>query len=157
MDYFLIILAGIFVLIGLLGAVVPILPGAPLSYLGILLLHFSSKYSFTNSFLIFWAITVVLVQVLDFLIPIWGTKKFGGSKQGVWGSTLGLFAGLFLGPIGIVLGPFVGALLGELSVNKNSKQAMRAAFGAFLGFVVGTLSKIIVCGFMIYYYVIALI
>jgi uncharacterized protein YqgC (DUF456 family) len=153
MDTILIILAGVFVFVGLIGSVLPVLPGVALSYAGLLLLHFTDKYQFSNSFLITWAIVVVLIQVLDYVIPIWGTKKFGGSKRGVWGSSLGMVAGVFLGPWGVVLGPFVGALLGELSDRKALRDAMKAAFGAFLGFVIITIAKLIVAGFIIYYYI----
>lgn len=153
MDTFLIILAGIFVFGGLIGSVLPILPGVTLSYIGLLMLHFTDKYQFSNQFLIVWAVIVVLIQVLDYVIPIWGTKKFGGSKRGVWGSSLGMVAGIFLGPWGVVLGPFVGALLGELSDKKGVRDAMKAAFGAFLGFIVITVAKLIVAGFIIYYYI----
>jgi len=135
----------------------PVLPGPPLSYVGLLVLHFTDKVQFSTNFLIYWAIIVVLIQVLDAFIPIWGTKKFGGSKQGMWGSTIGILVGMFFGPVGIVFGPFIGAFIGELSANKNNAEALKAAFGAFIGFVVGTVSKLIIAGFMIYYYVEALI
>jgi uncharacterized protein YqgC (DUF456 family) len=157
METFLIILAGIFVITGFLGSVLPVLPGPPLSFLGLVILHLTNVAQFSSTFFIVWAIIVIVVQLLDALIPIWGTKKFGGSKRGVRGSVIGLFAGLFMGPFGIVIGPFLGALLGELSANKNSKEAIRAAFGAFMGFIVGTVSKLIVAGFMIYYFVEAMI
>ncbi len=157
MDLFLIIVAGILIIIGFLGSILPVLPGPPLSYVGLLVLHFTDKVQFSTNFLIYWAIIVVLVQMLDAFIPIWGTKKFGGSKQGMWGSTIGILVGMFFGPIGIVFGPFIGAFIGELSANKNNTEALKAAFGAFIGFVVGTVSKLIIAGFMIYYYVEALI
>lgn len=157
MDIFLILLAGLFLLVGLLGSVLPVLPGTPLSYVGIFLLHLTERVQFSSQFLVFWAVVVVAVQLFDYFVPIWGTKKFGGSKRGVWGSSLGLIAGLFAGPWGIILGPFVGALLGELSGNKSNKEALRAAFGAFVGFLLGTISKLIVAGFLIYYYFEALI
>ncbi len=157
MDLFLIIVAGILIVIGFLGSILPVLPGPPLSYVGLLVLHFTDKVQFSTNFLIYWAIIVILIQVLDAFIPIWGTKKFGGSKQGMWGSTIGILVGMFFGPIGIVFGPFIGAFIGELSANKNNTEALKAAFGAFIGFVVGTVSKLIIAGFMIYYYVEALI
>jgi len=157
MDIFLIILAGILLVLGFLGSILPVLPGTPLSYLGILLLHFTSKVEFSIEFLVLWAILVILVQVLDYLIPIWGTKKFGGSKYGVWGSVLGMIAGLFFGPLGIILGPFIGAIIGELLAGKASKEAIKAGFGTFVGFLFGTISKLIVAGFLIYYYVEAII
>lgn len=145
-------MAGILLLIGFAGVILPLLPGLPLSYVGILVLNFSKSVEFGSQFLIFWAIIVVLVQVLDYFIPIWGTKKFGGSKRGVWGSAIGLIIGLFFGPMGIILGPFVGAFLGELTANKSSKDALRAAWGSFVGILVGTSLKLIVSGFLIYYY-----
>jgi Uncharacterized protein conserved in bacteria len=157
MDILLIILAGLCLLIGLLGSVLPILPGVPISYIGILLLHFTSKVQFSTEFLIFWAVIVVLIQVLDYFIPIWGTKKFGGTKIGVWGSVIGMIVGLFFGPWGIILGPFVGAIVGELIAGKETKLAVKAGFGAFIGFLFGTIAKLIVGGFLIYYYVEALV
>ena len=157
MDIFLIILAGLCLLVGLLGSVLPILPGAPLSYVGILLLHFTERAEFTTKFLVFWLVIVVLIQVLDYIIPAWGTKKFGGSKKGIWGSMIGVVVGLFFGPWGVVLGPFFGAVLGELIDGKQTAAAIRASFGSFLGFLIGTLSKIIVCAFLIYYYIDALV
>ncbi len=157
MDVFLIILAGLCLLVGLLGSVLPILPGAPLSYVGILLLHFTERAEFSTKFLVFWLVIVILIQVLDYIIPAWGTKKFGGSKKGVWGSMIGVVVGLFFGIWGVVIGPFVGAVLGELIDGKQTAAAIRAGFGSFLGFLIGTLSKIIVCAILIYYYIDALV
>jgi hypothetical protein len=108
-------------------------------------------------FLVLWAVIVIAVQVLDYFIPVWGTKRFGGSKLGVWGCMIGVIAGLFLGPWGIVAGAFVGAFAGELLAGNTSKKAIRAAFGAFVGFLLGTVSQLIVAGFLIFYYVKALI
>lgn len=157
MDILLIILAGLFVLTGFLGCVLPILPGTPLSYAGILLLHFSSQVDFSTRFLLFWAAMVVLVQVLDYLIPLWGARCFGGSKAGVWGSAVGMVVGLFLGPWGIILCPFAGAVAGELLSGKQTRQALRAGFGAFIGFLLGSSAKLVVAGFLIFYYVDALL
>ncbi|HPC26498.1 MAG TPA: DUF456 domain-containing protein, partial [Paludibacteraceae bacterium] len=95
MDILLIILSGIFVFLGFIGCILPILPSVPLSYIGILLLHFTSKIQFSTQFLVIWGIIVLLSQLLDYFVPILGTKKFGGSKKGIWGSTLGMVIGLF--------------------------------------------------------------
>ena len=114
MDIVLIVLGTICLLIGLLGSVLPVLPGVPLSYLGLWLLHWTDRASFSWQFLTVWAVVVVVIQVLDYFIPAWGTKKFGGTKWGVLGSTIGLLLGFLMGPLGIVLGPFVGAVVGEL-------------------------------------------
>jgi len=157
MDIVLYIISGILLLVGFIGCLLPVLPGTPISYLGIIILHLSSKIELSMNFLILWAIIVVAIQILDYFIPIWGTKKFGGSKAGILGSALGLIIGLFFGPVGIILGPIVGAFIGELLAGKNHQIAIRAAFGSFIGFIFGTISKLVVAGFLIYYYVEALI
>ncbi len=166
MDVILIILGAICLLLGLIGCVAPVLPGVPLSYLGLLLLHWTDRAQFSWQFLTIWAVVVIVIQVLDYFIPAWGTKKFGGSKYGVWGSTIGLFVGLFMGPWGIIVGPFVGAVLGELlyfnrhpqdrieqAENTNFNRALRAGFGSFIGLLTGTILKLICCGMMVFYFV----
>lgn len=157
MDWILIVVAALLVILGIVGTLLPVLPGLPLSYVGLLLLHFTHKVDFTPTFLMIWALVVVVIQVLDFYLPLWGTKKFGGSTMGLRGSTIGLIVGLFMGPMGILLGPFVGALVGELINKSNFSKALKAATGAFIGFIVGTFSKIVAGLFMVYYFVAALI
>lgn len=156
MDIFLAIVSCVFIVLGLLGAVLPVLPGIPLGYVGLLLLHFSNYAEFSTTFLIVWLIVVIVLQVLDYFLPIWGAKKWGGSKWGMWGSTIGLLFGFFMGPIGIVLGPFVGAVLGELLNGAETKNALKSGFGTFVGLLVGTIAKLIIGGMFIYYYVEAL-
>ena len=169
MDILLIVLGAICLLLGLVGCVAPVVPGVPLSYLGLLLLHWTERVQFTWQFLTIWAVVVIVLQILDYFIPAWGTKKFGGTKWGVWGSTIGLFVGLFMGPMGIVAGPFVGAVLGELlyfnrhpqalestdKIGQNSRfnRALRAGLGSFIGLLTGTVLKLICCGMMVFYFV----
>ena len=153
MDYLLIGLGIIFIISGILGCVLPVIPGPPLSYVGLLLLHFTERYQFSTKFLIIWAIITVLVYALDYVIPAWGTKKFGGSKRGVWGRIIGLIVGLFFfPPLGIIIGPFAGAVIGELSLGKDSGAALKSGFGSFLGFLTGTLLKLITSGMMTWYF-----
>jgi uncharacterized protein YqgC (DUF456 family) len=153
MDYVLIGLGIVFMISGILGCVLPVIPGPPLSYLGLLLLHFTEKYQFSTRFLIIWAVITGVVYALDYIIPAWGTKKFGGSKRGVWGSIIGLVIGLFFfPPFGIIIGPFVGAVVGELTVGKDSNAALKSGFGSFLGFLLGTLLKLIASGMMTWYF-----
>ncbi len=153
MDYILIGLGIIFIISGILGCVLPVIPGPPLSYIGLLLLHFTEKYQFSPRFLILWAVITVVVYALDYIIPVWGTKKFGGSKRGVWGSIIGLLIGLlFFPPFGIIIGPFVGAVAGELTAGKDSATALKSGFGSFLGFLAGTLLKLITSGMMTWYF-----
>lgn len=169
MDILLIILGAICLLIGIIGCVAPVLPGVPLAYLGLLLLHWTERVQSSWQFLTVWAVIVVVIQLLDYFIPAWGTKKFGGTKWGVWGSTIGLFVGLFMGPMGIVIGPFLGAVVGELlyfnrhpqtaqssdEIGKNSQfnRALRAGLGSFIGLLTGTIIKLICCGMMVFYFV----
>jgi len=153
MDYVLIGLGVVFIISGILGCVLPIIPGPPLSYVGLLLLHLSERYQFTSKFLIIWAVITAVVYALDYIIPVWGTKKFGGSKRGVWGSIIGLVIGLFLfPPFGIIIGPFVGAVIGELTAGKDQSAALKSGLGSFIGFLTGTLLKLITSGMMTWYF-----
>jgi uncharacterized protein len=153
MDYVFIGLGIIFMIVGILGCVLPFMPGPPLNYIGLLLLHFTTAFQFTDRFLLIWAIITVVVIALDYIIPVWGTKKFGGSKQGVWGSVIGLIAGMFFfPPIGVIIGPLAGAVIGELLAGKDSKAALKSGFGSFVGFLAGTIFKLIASGMMTWYF-----
>lgn len=156
MDIFLIISGSLLMILGIAGCLLPILPGPPLSYLGLIAIHLTSKIDFSSKFLISWGIIVILVSILDYVIPIWGTKFFGGSKYGVWGSMVGLLAGLFIPPVGIIIGPFIGAVVGEMLAN-NKQNALKAGFGSFIGFIAGTVVKMLVSLIMLYYFIAALI
>lgn len=154
MDYFLIGIGILFLIMGLAGGVVPVLPGPPLSYVGLLFLHFTEKHQFSTRFLLIWAVITIAIYVLDYIIPAWGTKKFGGSKRGVWGSIIGLILGMILfPPAGIIIGPFVGAVVAELSGGKDQKEAIKAGFGSFVGFLTGTLLKLIASGMMTWFFI----
>lgn len=152
METILIILGGLLIVAGFLGSFFPVLPGPPVSYLGLLLLQFTSSAPFSVQFFIIWALIIIVILVLDNVIPTMGAKKYGGSPYGVWGSILGLIAGFFFPPMGIIVGPIAGAFLGELVGGKTSDQAFRAAWGSFLGFMAGTLLKVIASGMMGWYF-----
>jgi len=145
MDIFLIVIAALLMVLGILGSFLPILPGPITSWIGFLLLKFSTPIEISNKFLIITFVIALLIWVLDYFIPAIGTKKFGGSKYGVIGTTLGLIVGL-IAPIpgGIIIGAFLGALIGELLNNTDSKTALKAAFGSFLGFITSTFLKFVV-------------
>ena len=142
MDIVLIIVGVLLVLSGIAGCFLPVIPGPPLSFIALLVFHLTSKYQFSDRILIIAAIMAILVTVLDYIVPVWGTKKFGGSKKGVWGSTIGLIIGLFFAPWGIVIGPFAGAVIGELADGKEMNDAFKSGFGAFLGFAAGVIMKL---------------
>ena len=157
MDIFLIILGSILLLAGFVGCILPVLPGVPLAYVALLLLHITDKVQFSWQFLVIWLVVTIAVQVLDAIVPVWGTKRLGGSKAGVWGATIGLVAGLFLGVWGIILGPFVGAVIGELITGKQTGMALKAGFGSFVGLLTGTVLKLVCCGMITYYFIKALV
>src|SRR5688572_21038741 len=131
MDIVWTVLGALFILAGIVGSVAPLLPGPPLSYLGLLVVQLRNDPPFTVRFMLIWAGIVIIVSILEYVIPVYGTKKFGGSKYGLWGCSIGLVGGLFFGPWGIFLGPFVGAFIGELIASNQSEQALKAALGSF--------------------------
>jgi hypothetical protein len=153
MDTFLIVTAIILLIVGIAGCIIPFLPGPPLAYGSLILLQLSSYQPFTEKFLVIWALVTIFVVVTDYYIPIWGTKKFGGTKGGVWGATIGLILGIFFfPPIGLIVGPFIGAFIGEILNNQDSTKAFRSAIGSFIGFVAGTVMKLSISIVMGYYF-----
>ncbi|MCE1154656.1 MAG: DUF456 domain-containing protein [Bacteroidales bacterium] len=153
MEILVIVLSALLILAGIAGSLLPVLPGLPLSYLGLLLLHFATDYTFSTLFLVVWAVVILVIQLLDYYVPIWGTRRFGGTKKGVWGSTIGLLVGLFMGPWGIILGPFLGAFIGEQLSHKDIQQSFQSALGSFIGIVFGAIIKLIAGGMMLYYFI----
>ena len=149
MEIFLLVIAFLFILLGIIGSVVPGLPGIPLAYVGLWIAQATERVDFSWQMLLIWGIVTVVVQVLDYVIPAWGTKRFGGTRYGVWGSIIGVFAGLWFGAIGVIVGPLVGAILGELIGGKEAREALRAGWGSFVGILFGTLIKLICCGLML--------
>ncbi|WP_044173037.1 DUF456 domain-containing protein [Flectobacillus major] len=144
-DIILAILSIVLLLTGLAGAVLPI-PGPPLSLAGLFCLHYSKYANFDKRTLIVFTILTIAMSILDYYAPIWGTKKFGGTKFGAWGSTIGLLVGLFFIPaIGMFIGAFVGALIGELIGGTSFDRAVKAAIGSFIGLATGIVGKVLLC------------
>ena len=156
MDFLLITIAGILVITGIIGCIVPAIPGPPLSYAGIIFLHFTRWGGLSIKLLLWLGIFTIVVTVMDYVLPIWATRKFGGSKRGVWGSIIGLIAGLPFAPWGIIIGPFLGAFIGEMTSSNDTSKALRSATGSFIGFLFGTGAKIAVSGIILYYFVVKL-
>jgi hypothetical protein len=149
MDWIWISIGIILIVVGLLGCIVPIIPGPPISYVGLLMLQLTEEAPLTTRILLIWLGVTIAVTVLDYAVPVYGTKKYGGSKQGVWGSMIGLFIGIFFfPPIGLIVGPFLGAIIGEMIAGKDSNNALRAGFGSFVGLLFGTLLKLIASAWM---------
>jgi len=147
MDILLLILGFICMLTGILGSFLPVLPGPGISWVGIALLYFTSVVPADYWVLgITLCITIVL-SILDYIIPAQGTKRFGGSKYGIWGTNIGLIIGIFSPiPFGFLIGPFVGAFVGELFFDaSNHGRALKAATGSFVGFLASTFIQFLVC------------
>ncbi len=153
-DLFLLALGITLIILGLIGCVLPVLPGPPISFLALVSVNYSKWGPIDNDLLWMLGAVAVAVTILDYIVPVWGTKKFGGSKRGIWGAAIGLVVGLFFGILGIILGPFIGALLGELSLHNNTEKAFRAAWGALAGFLLGVGMKLIASGIITYYFIV---
>lgn len=151
METILIIVGALLIVAGFVGSFIPVFPGTPVTYCGLLTLQLATQ-PFSTSFLVVWALIVATIMILDNVIPAYGTKKFGGSAYGIWGSIAGMFIGLFFAPIGIIVGPLVGAFAGEIIGGKTSDRALKSALGSFAGLVVNTLMKVIASGIMGYYF-----
>lgn len=143
MDIFLLILGFLLTLVGIIGSFLPILPGPITGWFGLLLLHITKIVPMNYSFLGITLAIAIFIWFLDYIIPALGTKRFGGSKYGMYGTTIGLIIGLLSPiPFGILIGAFFGALLGELIYDsKDTNRATKAAFGAFVGFLASTTIK----------------
>ena len=142
----LIILCSVLMVVGLIGVILPVLPGIPLSWLGLFIYALGTSFErISIATVVIFFILTVFTLILAFVAPMLGAKKYQASKLGIFGAFLGFTVGIFtFGFWGIILGPLVGAFLGELLVGRTPKQAFGSALGALLGFVAGTLFKIIV-------------
>ena len=162
METFMLVLAVVLGLLGIFGSVAPGIPGPPLSWLGLLCLYFfggtnGAGAPMSTTFLLVWLGITTLVCIVDYVIPVLFTKVTGGSKYAGWGAVAGLFIGMLIPPVGIILGAFLGALIAELIfANKTAVDSVKSAFGALLGFMVGTGLKLIASGVMFWYIIVYL-
>ena len=147
MDLIIVTLGFICIIVGLLGSFLPVLPGPSISWVGLALLYFT-KVVPANYWILGVALLItIIISVLDYVIPAKGTKKFGGSSYGIWGTNIGLVIGIFAPiPFGFLIGPFVGALVGELIYDyKDHNRALKAAAGSFVGFLASSFMKFVIC------------
>lgn len=153
MDIFLIILAGIFIVISIIGSIVPGLPGPPIGMIGVILLHITDKVDISLTTLIVCAVLTILVSILDYYLPIYSTKKFGGSKFAVRGSIIGMVLGFLFTPIGVILGTFLGAVIGELLNGSDMVNSLKIGSVTFLGTILGLGIKLMLCCSFVFIYV----
>ena len=149
------ILGGLFQLVGLVGCVLPVLPGPPISWLGLLLLDLGTD-AFSWRFLLLWGGIAAAVTALDYVVPARGAKQAGASRAGVWGSVVGMILGMFaFPPFGMLVGAFLGAVLGELAALRSAGESLKAGWGVFLGTLQGIVLKLIASVMMTWYFVAA--
>lgn len=145
MDIIFIIIGFILIIGGIIGSFVPILPGPITSWFGLLFLYLTDAVSMSYTVLGITLVIALAIFILDYFIPAMGAKRFGGSRYGVIGTTVGLLIGIFFfPPFGIIIGPFLGALTGELLYGTKSNIAVKAAFGSLLGLLTSAFIKFIV-------------
>ena len=145
MDIALSIIAFVMGLVGLVGVIIPVIPGTLLSYVGLVCVYFADGATVTITKLAIFGILSILVILLDYLLPGYFSKIFGGTKYGIWGATVGTILGIFFGVVGIILGPFVGAVAGEvLGAKSELSKAVKVGFGSLLAFFAGSGVKLII-------------
>ncbi len=153
-----IVVGAILMLLGLMGCFLPVLPGPPLSFIGLVLLamirHFSPPL--TPLLILLMCMLTVAVVVLDHVLPILGARRYGSSKWAIYGSVVGMMAGAFFSPLGMLIGAFAGAVLAEWMASRKKMQALRAGWGVMLGSLLGTVLKLGASGIMAYYFLLAI-
>ncbi len=151
--YVLDILAVIVGIVGLVGCILPVIPGPPLSWIGLLLVYLTHPEGMTSGFLIAWLVVAIVVTVLDYLVPSWITRSTGGSRAAARGTLVGMILGIiFFPPWGMIFGSFLGALVAEVVFNgRDVAGSLKPAFGSFLGFLLSTGLKLTASGVMFFY------
>ncbi len=150
MDYLLILFSFLFCFTGLAGCIIPGLPGPPLNYVALILLQWAFK-PFSVTFLIVWAVVVIIITILDYMLPIWTAKKFGATRQGIIGSIVGMILGIFFTPIGMIAGLIAGAILGDLIAGQQLHKAVGSGAATAFGTLLTIGIKLIVSGIMAFY------
>ncbi len=147
------------ILLGFIGSLLPILPGPPLSFIGLLLFALIRNFSppLTPTLIVILLIVTMVVTLIDYLLPLFGAKRYGASKWGVWGAIGGMMIGIFFSSFGMVLGAFLGAVLVEWFVSRKEGQALRAGWGIIVGSLLGMILKLGTSGIMAYYLIRAVI
>jgi uncharacterized protein YqgC (DUF456 family) len=140
------ILSAILILAGIAGTIVPVLPGVPLVFCGMLLAAWADHFQHIGMFtLIVLGVLCALALLIDFAAGLLGAKRVGASTRALWGAAIGTLVGFFFGVPGVLLGPFIGAVLAELSTGRELGHATRVGVGTWLGLLFGTLAKLALC------------
>jgi uncharacterized protein YqgC (DUF456 family) len=147
MDLLLLLLGFVCMIVGIFGSFLPVLPGMSSCWVGLLLLYLTKAVENNYWILSITFVIMVVITILDYVIPAQGTKRFGGSSYGVWGTNIGLIVGIIAPiPFGVIIGPFVGAFIGEMIYDaKDHRRALKAATGSLLGFLASGFVNFLFC------------
>ena len=144
------VIAGVLIIIGLVGTVFPALPGVPVIFAGLLLAAWADGFATVGwGTLAVLAVLTIISVIIDLLAAAFGAQKLGASPRAFWGATLGAMIGIFFGLAGIILGPFIGAVVAEFASGRGARQAGRSGYGAWLGVVLGTAAKLAIAFLML--------
>ena len=155
LDILIIFIGTGLVILGIIGCIVPALPGPPFNFIAVLLLTLLPESGITSEFIIWLGVLTVLITALDYILPVFGAKVFGVSNYGIAGSFIGMLIGLlFFPPVGLLLGLILGAVAGELIAGKNNSEALKAGAATFLLSIFMILLKLSLSVFMTYHFVI---
>lgn len=152
-----VLLAIVLALSGIVGSIVPALPGPPLTLGGLVMVWLIAPEEVTLTVIIVMTVLTIIAQVIDYVAPMWMTKMGGGSKRAIWGSTLGTIVGLFYMPIGLIVGPLIGAFIGEMAESNELGKATKVALMSFIAFLLTTCFKLVLSLMMTYYIIIGTI
>lgn len=141
MDIFLLIISFGLMIIGIIGSIVPVLPGPLSSWFGLFIFSNVTDVVVSGKLILICLIIAIGIFILDYIIPIYTSKKFGASRYGIIGASIGIILGLFFAPFGIFIGAIIGSVTGEMILNKNFKKSLKSAFGVFLGFIISGFTK----------------
>jgi hypothetical protein len=158
MEIVVIFITMLFLFIGLAGCILPVIPGPIISLIGLFFFHFFTSYKIGFNMLFLFVVLVIFITILDYWLQLYGVQRFGGGKKAIYGTFFGLLIGIFLfPPFGILFGPLTGAFFGSLMEKKNTSETIKITLGAFLGFIVGAVFKLLISSYIIYLVIVSLI
>jgi len=154
LDIILISIGFIIAVMGLIGCIVPAIPGPPLNFISLILLEIATGGTYSLNFYIIWVLITISTVILDFIFPVISAKKFKATNYGIWGSVIGMLIGIiFLPPFGMIPGLFLGAVLGELIAGKKGAEAMKVGIVTFFSSLLMIVFKFAASALMTYYFV----
>jgi len=154
MDIVIVVVCAFLLLVGFAGCIIPIVPGLPIAYAGLLLADWRFNF-FTGNYLWLMFLAIIVMTILDYYLPIWTAKRYGATSYGIAGSIIGMIAGMFLSPVGLIAGTIIGAIAGDMLAGRSGKQALLSGMATFAGTVLSIGLKLVVAGLMLWDFTVA--